>query len=131
MCSNVRRYVEYSSPTIGGVGAAFAPHFARLKHEFTKSSSECDRLSRKSLCQRILHITFVRARSIVPRNHNCINPSLMVTENHHISNQKIQILLFREMATPLLMPFFHSVFLNASLFKRYSSINFPFLNSIR
>jgi len=27
---NVRRYVEYSSPTIGGVGAAFAHPLARL-----------------------------------------------------------------------------------------------------
>jgi len=33
--------VEYSSPTIGGDGAAVAPHIARSKHEFTKSSSEC------------------------------------------------------------------------------------------
>jgi len=26
--ANVRRYVEYSPPTIEGVGDAFAPHFA-------------------------------------------------------------------------------------------------------
>ena len=60
MPPNVRRYVEYSSPTSGGVGAAFAPHTAWLKHEFTKRSSKCCSQSRKSLCQRILHISFVR-----------------------------------------------------------------------
>src|SRR6056297_493840 len=66
--ANVRRYVEYSSPTVGGVGAAFAPHIAWLKHEFTKSSSECCRLSRKRLCQRVLHISHVRARSIFSKH---------------------------------------------------------------
>src|SRR6056297_1976296 len=62
MLPNVRRYVEYSSPTIGGVGAAFAHPIAWSKHEFTNSFSNSHRPSRKSLCQRVLHISFVVSR---------------------------------------------------------------------
>lgn len=59
MHSNVRRYLEYASPTIGGVGAAYALVLPGHEHEFTNGIKNGHKLICKSLCQSILHISFV------------------------------------------------------------------------